>query len=226
MIDSVQNPMSLRVEYYSRCAPEYEQLWYRDDPIRQGEQAAIVAATKDLFRKRRVLEVACGTGYWTQFLAGTATRVCATDLSRQMLDLAHAKGLPASQIEFRQGDAYALHAVPGSFDAGLANFWFSHVPKARIDEFLRGFRDRLGNGAPVLMADNVYVAGLGGEFVSRWGCEDTFKLRELEDGSKHEVLKNYYDADQLRAIFGPRSSDLKIHVGTCFWWVRYLVSDA
>ena len=211
-------------EYYSRRAPEYERMWYRDDPVRQGEQGAIVAAVRQLFAGRRVLEVACGTAYWTQFVAETAEWICALDVSPPMLALAREKKLPPGNVEFHEGDAFALAGVPGRFDAGLANFWFSHVAKARSEEFLRGFHRRLGAGAVVFMADNVFVPGLGGEQVIHPGCEDTFKRRELADGSQHEVLKNYYDADQLRHILSPHAAELKIHVGPCFWWVSYQVA--
>ena len=211
-------------EYYSRRAPEYERMWYRDDPVRQSEQAAIVAVMQRLFAGRRVLEVACGTAYWTQFVAETAEWVCALDASPPMLALAREKKFPPGKVEFRAGDAYALGEVPGHFDAGLANFWFSHVPKARREEFLCGFHRRLGAGAAVFMADNLFVPGLGGEQVIHPGCEDTFKRRVLADGSKHEVLKNYFDADQLRQILSPHATELQIHVGQCFWWVSYTVA--
>jgi ubiquinone/menaquinone biosynthesis C-methylase UbiE len=210
-------------EYYSRRAPEYEQMWYRDDPARQAEQAAMVAAMKEVFHGRRVLEVACGTGYWTQFLVETVAHVCGIDASAEMLALARAKKLSPAKVTLREGDAYALGEVPGSFDAGLANFWFSHVPKARLDEFLEGFHRRIGPSAVVFLADNVYVPGLGGELVVRADCEDTFKRRGLADVSKHEVLKNYYAAGRLRQILGARSEALEIHVEKCFWWVSYRV---
>ncbi|MHB8520514.1 MAG: class I SAM-dependent methyltransferase [Limisphaerales bacterium] len=219
------DPATTLPEYYSRRAPEYEQMWYRDDPARQQEQAAIVAAMQALFAGRRVLEVACGTAYWTQFLVATAEHVCGIDLSAEMLALARAKNLPPAKVTLRAGDAYALAAVPGNFDAGLANFWLSHVPKSRRDEFLTGLHRRLGRDAVVFMADNVYVPGVGGELVARAGCEDTFKRRELADGSKHEVLKNYYDAGQLRRIFATRAANLETHVGKCFWRVSYRVQE-
>jgi hypothetical protein len=79
------------------------------------------------------------------------------------------------------------------------------------------------SGAVVFMADNIYIPGLGGELIRKPCCEDTFKLRELSDGSKYEVLKNYYNANQLREIFEPLSSKLKIRMGDCFWWLNYFV---
>lgn len=217
--------MDFLTEYYNRRAPEYEQIWFRDDPVRQREQGAIVAEMQRLLRDRRVLEVACGTGFWTQFVAEVAEFICAIDLSQDSLQRAGTKALPPAKVEFREADAYDLAPVAGSFNAGLANFWFSHIPKSRMDRFLSGFHARLGGGAHIFMADNVYVPGLGGELVRRHGAEDTFKVRRLADGSTHEVLKNYYDVEQLKAIFGPRSAALNVHLGECFWWVSYAVND-
>jgi ubiquinone/menaquinone biosynthesis C-methylase UbiE len=211
-------------EYYSWRAPEYERMWYRDDAVRQGEQAAIVGAMKNVFGGRRVLEVACGTGYWTKFVAESAEWVCGLDASPGMLTLARAKGLSPDRVEFREGDAYALAGVPGCFNGGLANFWISHVPTARRDEFLRGFHRRLGAGAAVFLADNVYVPGLGGELVVYPGVADTFKRRALPDGSHHEVVKNYFSADELRKILTSHATELHVHVGKCFWWANYRVA--
>jgi len=73
------------------------------------------------------------------------------------------------------------------------------------------------------MADNVYVfPGIGGELIKKDNCEDTFKLRKLSNGSKYEVLKNYYDENQLRKIFEPFSREFNITMGNCFWWCSYI----
>jgi hypothetical protein len=128
-----------------------------------------------------------------------------------------------ANVEYRRGDAYALAEVSGEFDAGLANFWFSHVPKARIDEFLHCFHGKLGKNAVVFMADNVYVPGIGGQLIAKAGIEDTVKLRKASDGLEHEVLKNYYDAETLRCLLSPETSDLKVHAAKHFWWVQYTV---
>ena len=212
-------------EYYSRRAPEYERMWYRDDPLRQEEQSAIIAAMSEAFPKRHVLEVACGTAYWTQFVAPMVENILALDASEEMLALAREKKLDPGRVQFVRGDAYALETLPGSFNAALANFWFSHVPRARHGEFLDGLHEKLERGASVFMADNVYVRGVGGELVDRAGFEDTFKLRTLADGSTHEVLKNYFGSGQLETIFAPRSCNLKIHIGQCFWWLSYTTPE-
>ncbi|GAH23357.1 unnamed protein product, partial [marine sediment metagenome] len=73
--------------------------------------------------------------------------------------------------------------------------------KCQLNDFLHGFHGKLTSGAVVFMADNIYVPSIGGERIKESGCKDTFKLRELSDGSKCKVLKNYYNANQLRGIF-------------------------
>jgi len=210
--------------YYNRRAREYEEIYYRPDPVRQKELAEIATAMKDVLSDRQVLEIACGTGFWTAVVAEVAEHVLAIDISDEMLAIAKAKGLPNKKVKFCTGDAYTLGSIEGTFDAGLANFWFSHVPKSQLNDFLCGFHEKLISGAVAFMADNIYVSGIGGELIRESDCEDTFKLRELSDGSNYKVLKNYYDANQLREIFEPFSSGLKVRMGDCFWWLSYLVA--
>ena len=210
-------------QYYSLRAQEYEQIYRRNDPVRQGEQAALAVAMQEAIKNRRVLEVACGTGFWTHVVAEVAEHVIAVDIAPEMLAISQAKALPPNRVEFHQGDAYALASVPGTCNAGLSCFWFSHIPKSRLAEFLSGLHLRLGTGAIVFLADNVYISSLGGELITRPGSEDTFKLRSLVNGEKYEVLKNYYDAEQLQSILEPRSNELRVHIGDCFWWTSYLV---
>jgi demethylmenaquinone methyltransferase/2-methoxy-6-polyprenyl-1,4-benzoquinol methylase len=90
--------------------------------------------------------------------------------------------------------------------------------------FLDGLHRRLEPGAVVLLADNVHLPGVGGELVTRPGGADTWKLRTLADGSQHAMLKSYFDTAELDRILGPRSRDLDIHVGACFWLARYRVA--
>jgi ubiquinone/menaquinone biosynthesis C-methylase UbiE len=211
-------------EYYNKRAKEYESIYHRDDPVRQKEQSAIATAMKGVLKGRSVLEIACGTGFWTEIAAQTAERIIAIDSSPEMLRIAQSKALQSDKVQFLQADAYALSNVPGEFDAGLANFWFSHIPKLRINGFLLGFHKRIGKNGAVFMADNVYMPDVGGDLVAQSGSEDTFKVRELSNGSRHLVLKNYYAENQIRCILTPFATDLDVHLGHCYWWASYKVA--
>lgn len=209
--------------YYAQRAEHYERVYHRGDPVRQAELGAVERDLRERLEGRRVLEIACGTGYWTAKIIGSTSHITAIDATAEVLSIARHKGLDRQKAVFLPGDAYRLEEVPGAFDAALAAFWFSHVPKRRVREFLNGMHRRIGPGAVVCMVDNVLNPGIGGELVVKPGEADTYKLRELADGSRHEVLKNYYTAQELTDLLGPLSSELVITVGDCYWRLSYKV---
>jgi SAM-dependent methyltransferase len=211
--------------YYDQRAPEYEQIYLPRDQQHGRELGELSRELREALRGRRVLEVACGTGYWTACAAGVALRVTATDASLAMLAEAREKSLPAT-VELLARDAYDLHDLPADFDAGLAMFWLSHVPRARLRAFLDGFHARLGAGAVVYLADNVYVLGLGGELLPAGESGDTYKLRRLSHGGRHRVLKNYFSTEELRALLAPGTSDLVVRSGRHFWSASYRTGPA
>ena len=208
--------------YYAKRASEYERVYQK--PERQTDLKNLQARLPEVFASHDLLEVACGTGYWTERLAACAQSVVATDTSADMLSFARKKNLPEEVVTYRHADAYDLASVDGQFDAGVANFWLSHVPRSMLDEFLRGFHRRLGCGAIVFMIDNYCVPGYGGEFIRVAGSEDTFRRRQLADGSSHIIIKNYYDEAQLQKIFSPLTAALEINSGEYYWWLSYQVA--
>lgn len=210
-------------KYYNDCAKDYDKMYARRDRVWRRELEALADAMTRSLTDRRVLEIACGTGFWTEIVAKVARQVVAIDSSEKMLAIARKRKPRSINVEYRHGDACALAKVPGIFDAGLSNFWFSHVPKRRIDEFLNGWHKRLGKTAVVFIADNVYVPRIGGRIVTKTGVEDTFKLRQGADGLEHEVLKNYYEYDSLVRLLSPRTRDLEVHEGRRFWWLSYTI---
>ncbi|MFX1254819.1 MAG: class I SAM-dependent methyltransferase [Promethearchaeota archaeon] len=211
-------------EYYKRRANEYEEIYYRADKSRREEIQKITITFQNLLKGRKILEIACGTGYWTQFLSETAQSIVATDLVPEVLEIAKRKQYKCP-VSFLIEDAYDLSFEANSFDGGLANFWFSHIPKRDIDSFLEGFHRVLQCDSRVFIADNVFMPDIGGTLVTKKGDKDnTYKLRQLKDKSEYLVLKNYYTVDELLAIFQkhvPEFTQENIFYGTCFWYVMY-----
>jgi len=208
--------------YYRRRAPEYEEVYHLTDPDRKKELTRATVRMNEVIDGKHILEVACGTGFFTEIASAVAAGIVATDINAEMIDLAMQKEYRRGNVQFVVCDAYRLDTVPGEFNAGLANFWLSHVLKSRLDDFLRGFHGRLNPGSPVFIADNQNTPGLGGEFIEEPGSEDTFKLRKLKDGSTHTVIKNYFSYDDLKQLFEPYAQDLQIDCGSYYWWLSYL----
>ncbi len=139
----------------------------------------------------------------------------------KMLAQARLKCLLPDNITFQRADAYRLDSVAGEFDGLLAMFWFSHVPRERIDEFLTGVSSQIRPGAAVFMADNVLVQGLGGALIQPAGEQDTYKRRFLPDGSARDVLKNYYNIAELRSLFERHGAVIALERGRHYWSIHY-----
>jgi protein-L-isoaspartate O-methyltransferase len=187
------------IEYYRRRAGEYEAIFAK--PERQSDLLTLKKKLADLLKRARVLEVACGTGYWTTVIASAADSVTATDVAEEPMNIARAKPYPKKNASFVEADAYALPQSLGRFDAAFAGFWWSHVPRERIAEFTASLHARLEPGARVVMFDNLYVDGNSTPIVETDAAGNTYQLRELADGSRFRVLKNYPTRDELRALF-------------------------
>ena len=91
--------------YYAKRASEYERIY--DKAERQDELAWLRERLPRLFEGRRVLEVACGTGYWTQFIAKRAAHVTACDINEAVLEIAREKPIAKGRVTFARADAFA-----------------------------------------------------------------------------------------------------------------------
>jgi SAM-dependent methyltransferase len=210
--------------YYAHRAYEYEQIY--EKPERQADLARVRTWLRNALAGQRILEVACGTGYWTAELAPAAAAIVATDASPEVLALAHQKQYPPDRVRFELADAYALAHVAGSFTAGFAAFWWSHVPHERQAAFLATLHGRLGAGALVVLLDNRYIAGSSTP-VARWDAAgNSYQRRRLADGTEHEVLKNFPTPADLEAVLTPVAQALSITEFAYYWGVRYRVASA
>src|ERR1044071_689229 len=88
--------------YYAARAPEYDRIYQK--PERQADLGALRRWVPAKFVGARVLEIACGTGYWTQFIAPVARSVTALDAAPETLEIAKGR-VAASSVEFVVGDA-------------------------------------------------------------------------------------------------------------------------
>jgi len=209
-------------EYYAARAPEYDRVYKK--PERQQDLREIERWLPSVFRGRSLLEVACGTGYWTQFLAPVAKSLLAVDASPETLRIAKAR-VPASQVQLVLGDAYRLPAGPRTFEGGFAGFWFSHVPRARVAEFLAGFHRALVPGAKVVLLDNRFVNGSSTPVAEQDGEGNTYQLRVLADGSTHRVLKNFPSEAELRRAVAGIASEVRLREWQYFWALEYVVAS-
>ncbi len=212
--------------YYRQRAAYYERVYHK--PERQTDLRAMEAWLPTQFAGRHVLEVACGTGWWTPHGARDATHWLATDLNAETLAVARAKPLPAC-VRFAEVDAYSFaqidgQALSGPFDAAFAGCWWSHVPLQRLEAWLDSLHQRLEPGARVVMLDNSFVQTSSTPISRHDDQGNSYQLRTLDDGSQHEVLKNFPTPDEAIARLGPRARDAQWIAHTHYWMLAYTLA--
>ncbi|MBI3228728.1 MAG: class I SAM-dependent methyltransferase [Burkholderiales bacterium] len=110
--------------YYAGRAAYYDDVYNK--PERQADIAFLREFLPERLAGRHVLEVACGTGYWSQHIAAQAASYLATDGVAEPLEFAKQRPHVDPQ-RCMIADVYALPASLGSFDGAFAGLWFSHV---------------------------------------------------------------------------------------------------
>jgi demethylmenaquinone methyltransferase/2-methoxy-6-polyprenyl-1,4-benzoquinol methylase len=204
--------------YYARRAAEYERIY--EKPERQDDLRALRRLVEDRTAGQDVFELACGTGYWTQFAAPRARSIVATDINEETLAIARSKDIKG-ETAFVQADAYALPDFGRELSAGLAAFWWSHVPKARLAEFLRAYHRLFAPGARLVFIDNRYVEGSSTPIARTDAAGNTYQTRRLADGSEHEVLKNFPEERELLAAVGGAAQEAGVELLRHYWILSY-----
>jgi SAM-dependent methyltransferase len=210
------------LEYYGKRAREYESIYNR--PERAEDLDALTTLVRRSLAGEHVLEIACGTGYWTVRIADVARSICATDAAPGTLDLAREKTFPAGRVRLEVADAFAPEDIVGDFTAAFAGFWWSHIPRKELSRFLGALHRRMGAGARVVFCDNRYVPGSSTPIARTDAAGDTYQQRRLDSGESYEVLKNFPSAAELeRVIRTEGGSDVSLVELTYYWCVTYRV---
>ncbi len=201
--------------YYSRRAKEYETIY--EKPERQQELEWLRTRVPKLYAGRTVLEVACGTGYWTQHIAKSAKRVYACDINESVLEIAREKPIAPGKAQFFKADAVSLEGVPAGCNAAFAGFWWSHVKKSGIAQFVANLSTKLASGSVVGILDNQYAEGSSSPVTRKDAEGNTYQMRKLANGESFEVLKNFPTGDELRSAVLPVAREAHLETLQYYW---------
>jgi ubiquinone/menaquinone biosynthesis C-methylase UbiE len=202
--------------YYAQRAATYEHIYAK--PERQVDIQELRDFLEGSFFGKDVLEIACGTGYWTEFIAVYAKTVHVTDINLAMLDLARKKLHSHTNITFELADVFdqSLH-FQKAFDSVFAGFLWSHVKRDEHALVLENMRRLTGKGTTFVLVDNNYVEGESSPIARTDLDGNTYQIRQQEDGSRVEIIKNFPTDSFLRKKFAPYVRDIRIQRSAYFW---------
>jgi demethylmenaquinone methyltransferase/2-methoxy-6-polyprenyl-1,4-benzoquinol methylase len=207
------------VGYYSARAAEYEQIYER--PERQSDLAVLRQRIRELVAGERILELACGTGYWTEVMAATAASIHAIDASASSIEIALARGLPSDRVSLEAGNVFELELEANSYSTVVAGFFWSHLPRQECRSFVRELGRQLGRGVRAVFFDNRYVEGSSTPIARVDDHGNSFQLRRLADGDEFEVVKNFPTPEDLLEIVRPLAGSAVVEELEYFWLLRF-----
>ncbi|MBX7109446.1 MAG: class I SAM-dependent methyltransferase [Chitinophagales bacterium] len=206
------------VTYYKERAREYERIYAKPD--RQGDLQRATVILQTLFAGKTVLEIACGTGYWTERICKNAKSVLATDINKTMIDIAQQKALLNTEVAFGIADIFSFKASH-EYDSLFGGFIWSHIPLQTLDKFLDIVSHFVQPGGTIVFMDNNFVAGSNHPVTGTDENGNSFQTRKLENGTTHFVLKNFATETFLRRKLSGIATNIQFINLKYFWILSY-----
>ena len=196
-------------EYYRECAPYHDgYMSYTDNLNMEKLLAPIIEKIEDDITGKDVLEIACGTGNWTQVLSKRACRVLAVDINETYLIEARKKDYQNGNVIFKVADAYTLDGIDKNFNLAFAADFWSHIPKSKVKEFIQTLHSKLLPNSKVVMLDMLPRKELDEMFSHIDKEGNVIQKRKLPNGKEYRVVKNFPTKEELLSYLKSYAIDI------------------
>lgn len=189
-----------QIDYYRARAGEYDQAYSRSGRYDRGEARRrqwldeLASVERQLVHwapRGRILELAAGTGMWTEKLVPFCSHFVALDASPEVLLLNRAR-VADERVEYVSADVFSWEPAERA-DFVFFGFWLSHVPPRLFDAFWALVARCLEPGGRVAFVDSAAAPGSAG---SDAAYRET---RTLDDGREFEIAKVLFEPARLEA---------------------------
>ncbi len=199
-LDSLKASMR---RYYEAWAPKYDDFYkglgrYAEQKYKADRRDVLMIEEAAIrFAQGWILDLACGSGFFTKHLASFGTDVVALDYSWAMLDL-NVKTLKEVSlfVKYVRGDAFFLPFKDAVFDRCFLGYLLSHIPSEEMAGFFADLRRVLKPHARILIADDAWTERNMEQCPNKVGIQE----RTLADASYYRVYKHYYEATELGSL--------------------------
>lgn len=205
----VDRLIARQIAYYRARAGEF------DDGHHQPT-AELAGPLRAVELRGRVVEIACGTGIWTEeFLRQPVEALLCIDAAPEMLAI-HESRIDDARVRRARHDVFRWQPAE-VFDTAVFAFWLSHVPPSRFAEFWEVLRRVVTPHGRVLFIDDDHRAEATEELIE--GSPVPAVRRTLADGSAHEAIKSFHEPRRLAALISELGWAAEVHpLGDRFLW--------
>jgi ubiquinone/menaquinone biosynthesis C-methylase UbiE len=208
-----------QIAYYRARAAEYDEWFYRLGRFDHGEVLnrqwfreveAVITALHQLGPVGRVLELASGTGNFTQELLKFSQHITAVDASPEMNDINRRK-VKAPNVDYITADVFAWEPE-AEYDMVFFGFWLSHVPLERLDGFLAKVNRTLRVGGKLFLVDSRFdkTSTANNHVLENDG--NVCIGRKLNDGREYTICKVFYEQESLQTRLCAHGFDAEVAV--------------
>ena len=214
--------------YYQQRASEYDEWFYRQGRYDRGAEAnarwfteadEVVAALDAFSLTGDVLELAPGTGIWTQRLVQTASMVTAVDAAAEMVEINRAK-VSSQRVTYLLADLFTWQPEH-TYNAVFFGFWLSHIPLELLDSFLQSVAAMLHPGGKVFFVDGQREQTSTAINHQLPSSDSQVMTRVLNDGRSFEIVKNFYEPADLMLRCKKVGLDVTVHETETYFLYGY-----
>ncbi len=197
-------------ELEERIRKEWDRIYVDTPPellpweTGRPEPELVMWMERGAIKEGKALDVGCGLGTNSIYLAQQGFEVTGLDISPTAIDIARARAQQLGlNIEFIIGNAFNLRFPDASFGFVLDRGCFHHIPKEHRYDYIRGIRR-------VLKDDGSYHMLCFGDR-NDWGVENVFSKSKIRD-----YFSALFDIRSIRSTMHREPSGTQVHIYSVF----------
>ncbi|HEY4515644.1 MAG TPA: class I SAM-dependent methyltransferase [Candidatus Paceibacterota bacterium] len=165
---------------YNKIAEDWFKDHHQDTWWQEGTEKFLEA----LPTGSTILDVGCGAGVKSRYLAKKGFKVTGIDFSEKMIEIAKRE---SPEISFDVVDVYEIDKYPKTFDGVFAQAVLLHIPKDKIREVLSKLKNKINSNGLLYIA----VKGMRDD-----GVEEAIK-KEDDYGYEYERFFSFFNLSEL-----------------------------
>lgn len=206
---SIDTILQEQIAYYRARAGEYDQWFLRLGRYDRGEELnqawfSEVGELRAWLGQQGplgdTLELACGTGWWSEQLVQYASSLTAVDASPEVIEL-NKQRLQREDVRYLQADLFTWQSDE-QYDCIFFSYWLSHVPHERFADFWQRTKRMLKPNGRIILIDSLRTPLSTAVNHELQPPEDPIQVRKLNDGQQFKIIKIYYTPEELTARLG------------------------